>query len=529
MDITKLDSEFKTALSNISKSYSIIDQIDMSSDLNNIQKFLLKNKKDKFFPNERLVFLQTQPDKYNYIDAPGIQLAEIQKLVSKIDISNCFILIVTKNKNIKEEIIDIAKNNSTDDSNIFDFYTVNGNYEKYIEKFNDTSCKKLWDHLYVGTDGNINPCCLGDHNFPMGNIRDSNVNDIINSETAKAIRRHMLNGYRPRACSYCWKKEDQGIKSSREPVDTDFLKTHELNETIDNFSPTYLDIRLNNVCNFKCRMCSEYFSSSIQKETARLFGKNAKLGHEQINLESEDKNKRLDNLNKILPYVNKNVEHIYFAGGEPLITEEHYKILDKLLSINHTNLKITYNTNLSKLKYKKNNVIDHWKLFDNVVVGASIDASNKVAEYIRHGTDWSQILENIHIIKNEVPHVDLRITSTVGGLNIENLVKLQQNWLSDGTFQEENFSVSSLMSPEYLSVAALPKHHKSRIESILVNHINNLTNERLKNEWQAVLSYMNNNQQQYSLDDFKQRNKLLVEHRKESFIDMFPDLKDLYN
>jgi len=474
MDITVLPTEFKTALTHISETYSIIDQIDISSNLNDIQDFLKKNKKDAFSPDERLVLIQTQPDTYNYADAPGKQITEVQRLVSKTDISNCFILIVSKNKNIEEEIIDIAKNNSVDDFNVFDYYVIDGNYEKYIEKFDNTSCKKMWNHLYIGTDGNINPCCMADHNFPVGNIEEDSIEDIINSDAAQKIRHYMLNGYRPRACSYCWKKEDQGIKSGRDPFDISSLDKNSLNQTIENFSPTYLDIRLNNICNFKCRMCSEYFSSSIQKETATLFGKNANLGHEQITLETKTKSKRLDSVKKILPFVNKTVERIYFAGGEPLITEEHYKILDKLISINHTELAITYNTNLSMLAYKGNNVIDYWKLFSNIVVGASIDASDEVAEYVRHGTDWSKIVKNIHTIKNEVPHVDLRITSTVGHLNIENLINLQQKWLNDGTFNEEDLSVSILMTPEYLSVAALPKHHKSRIESIVINHIDNL-------------------------------------------------------
>lgn len=498
----------------------------MSVSLLALKNFLLENKKESFEASERLVFFQTCVDQYDYIDAPGKKLIELQKLLNEIDISNCFILIVTTNPEIEIEIDDIAKNYSADEFNAIGFYIVDGPYNKQVKQIDNATCKKMWDHLYVGTDSNINPCCLSDHRFSMGNIEKSGINEIVNSKSARNIRKHMLNGYQPKACKYCWVKEDNNLSSGRNPFD--IKEKQKLTETIEHFQPTNLDIRLNNVCNFKCRMCSEYFSSSIQKETIDLYGKNAILGHEKILLDSGKKSERIEKLKKILPYVNNSVESIYFAGGEPLITDEHYAILNKLLSHNHTSLALTYNTNLSKLTYKKNNVIDYWNLFEHVQVGASIDASDGVAEYTRHGTVWSETLENINKIKRDCPHVDLRITSVAGILNTENLIRLQTKWIQENLFSEQDFSVNVLTDPTFLSLSALPKHHKERISESIVNHINALNNKKLKNDWYEVVKYMNNNDHTHTLEEFKNRNQILDSHRKESFIKTFPDLADLY-
>jgi len=511
----------------LSQKYDIIDSIDMTKSLSDIKSFLLENKKESFEPSERLVFFQTLVDQYDYVDAPGKKIIELQNLLNEVDISSCFILIVTTNPEIKLEIDDITKNYSVDKFNAIDFYIINGSYDKQVTQINNATCKKMWDHLYVGTDGNINPCCLADHRFPLGNIEKSDTNEIINSESAKNIRKQMLDGYRPKACKTCWVREDNNLTSDRIPFN--IKEKQKLNETIEHFQPTSLDIRLNNICNFKCRMCSEYFSSSIRKETIDLYGKNARLGHEKILLNCEKKSERTKKLKKILPYVNTSVKKIYFAGGEPLITDEHYAILDKLLSHKHTSLKLTYNTNLSKLIYKNNNVIDYWKMFKDVQVGASIDASDDIAEYVRHGTIWSEILENIKNIKRDCPHVDLRITSVAGILNTENLIRLQKRWIQESRFNEQDFSVNVLIDPTFLSLSALPRHHKKRISESILNHINTLCEKRLKDEWHEVLHYMNNNDHTHALTEFKKRNQVLDVHRNESFAKVFPELIDLYD
>lgn len=497
--------------------YKIVDTILFSEPIGVFAQRLRAARKDYFDFNERIVIVQDIADTYPYIDSAGIKLIEIQKIINSVDISNCFILFTTANQDIASEIDFITKFYSID-SNPINFLIVEGDYNKEILRYFNTACQKLWNHLYVGPDNNINPCCVANHRFPIGNAKNDTIDSIIHSEKADQFRHWMTQGYRPLACGPCYLNEDNGLPSNRLPCDP-------LSQKIN---ITSLDVRINNICNFKCRMCSEYFSSAIQQETIQLYGKNAVLGHEQISLDTVLSTEKKDFYQKILPYLTKGLKEINFAGGEPLLAIEHYQMLDQLLGIGNTDIQISYNTNLSTLTYKNFNVIDYWNQFNDVTVGASIDASDRVAEYVRHGTEWTDITENILLIKTFAPKVKLQITSTVGFLTIENLIQLQTKWINQGLFKIDDLKLKVLVAPDYLSPAALPVHHKKRLTAIIQNHINWLGETSLASLWQDVLQFMNNNDYTHSLNDFRHRTCVLDNHRKESFLDIFPEFQDLY-
>ena len=514
---TGVCSLFEDKLLFLPTDISIVGVLQFDDTLNELSRQLDLLRKDQFLPNERIVIVQEHPDQYPYIDGDGKQLIEIQKLVNRADIGNCFILILTANTNIATEIANIHQDHSSD-STLFDWCIYPGEYIPVISRYENTACTHLWDHLYIGTDRNVLPCCVADHRYPIGNIDTQDINDILDSDNAQNIRQWMVDGYRTKACSLCYKNEDNNIKSLRRAFQPKSSKRKKI---------TYLDIRLNNICNFKCRMCSEYFSSSIQQETTEMFGKDAVLGYEKINLNSINQKTRQSNLKKLLPYVTADLEKIYFAGGEPLITEEHYSILDQLIAINNVDIKMSYNTNLSKLSYKRYNIFDYWKQFSNVLVGASIDASGLVAEYMRHGTVWQDILDNINAIKTQAPHVNLTITSTVSWLTLENLVELQTQWLDSSMFTCDQLLISILTDPLYFSVTTLPKSYKQSMTDKINKHIEYLGQCQLAQQWTELRDFMNNTHTEHELIEFSKRNVMLDQHRNESFNQLFPQFQDL--
>lgn len=494
---------------------NIVGEILFSQSLSEIRQQLELCRKDSFDPTDRIVIKQDTMDEYLYTDGVGTKLIELQKIINRVDISNCFILFVTANTDIAQEIDFITQFYSTD-PNPIEFLLVQGNYKKTVKKYQNTACQKLWNHFYVGTDGNTNPCCRADHRFPIGNINHEHIDDIV-LHKAEKIRFDMKQGRRNRACSACYEREDRGIRSARQSCNP-----HDQLVRI-----TDLDIRLNNICNFKCRMCSEYFSSAIQQETVELYGKNTVLGFENIlPLQSNQKNKN-QQLEKILSFITPSIESIYFAGGEPLLTAEHYAILDHLIKIKNTNLKISYNTNLSVLSYKQSSVIEKWHQFTDVTVGASIDASGAVAEYMRHGTVWSDIVANIHAIKKQAPRVKLNIASVVSFATIENLINLQNSWIDQQLFSVDDFRINVLTSPIFLSPSVLPQHHKDRLSPIIRKHIQRFHGTELAKQWSDVLQWMNNNNHTFALKDFAQRTSVLDSHRNESFEKIFSEFKDL--
>ena len=488
-----------------------ITTINFHSDLNDIYQQLLLSKKDKFNNNERIVILQSHEDEYPYVDAPGKRLIELQELVDQLDISNYFILLKTPNPNIKHELLDLVSNYSYQDTP-FDYIVYDSIYKKEVAQHANASCAKFWNHLYVSPEGNSNACCTSDPRFPVGTIDNLR-------EKLLELKQHTFNGYRVRTCKKCYEDEDAGLVSQRIPCSY-------TPDTPDNI--TDLDIRINNLCNFKCRMCSEEYSSAIQAETVEIYGKDAVLGNTQFSLERSNLIERNKKFLKIKPFITNNLKSIYFAGGEPLLVDEHYQILEELININNTDIKIRYNTNLSTLRYKNKSIFDYWDKFKNIQVGASIDCSSSAAEYIRHGTVWRDVESNIIEIQKNAPHVELFLASTVTSLGLESLIDLQKEYLSKG-FNQNVMNAKVLTHPHFLSVAALPKHHKQRLEKIILEHIDHLGKTELAQQWQRVLQYMNNYDYSYSLPEFKQRMQVLDKHRNESFVTIFPQFADLYD
>jgi molybdenum cofactor biosynthesis enzyme MoaA len=337
----------------------------------------------------------------------------------------------------------------------------------------------------------------------------------------------MLSGLRSKECNRCYAQEDSGLKSIRLDHNNRWknIKQDNLNQdgTIDKFDPVYLDIRLNNICNLKCRMCSGYFSSAIAQEEVVLYGKKESV-QSLLKLQQRDLG-----LIEILQYV-PNVEKIYFAGGEPLLTAEHYEILDALIACGNTNLEIIYNTNFTTLAYRGRSVLDLWKQFSNINIGASLDAEGAVAEYIRHGTKWSTIESNLESVKSQCPHINFTVTSTVGLLNVDNLIRLQQHWHTSETLDISKFSQTVMISPEHLTVSALPLEHKQRLEQTINHHIvwckeNNA--KALATQWTDVLNYMLSKDNSHSMTEFKRLTEILDQHRNESLANVIPELANL--
>jgi radical SAM protein with 4Fe4S-binding SPASM domain len=491
-----------------------------------LHDFLTSVYQAEYKPNFRILIVQDCADTYDYADLPGHAICALQKYVTQIDVSNCFILVITGNKNISAELEQVQKLYSTDSYSI-QSHVIEGIEYTTTHKTQDTFCVLPWMHLYVGTDGNVLPCCVADQQFPMGNIEEQSIDSIVKSSAFNQLRKNMLTGLRSKECNRCYAQEDLGLKSSRLDHNNRWknITQHNLNNdgSLDKFDPVYLDIRLNNICNLKCRMCSGYFSSAIAQEEVALFGKTESI---QSSLKLQQRNL---GLKEILNYV-PTAEKIYFAGGEPLLTAEHYEILDALIACGNTNLEITYNTNFTTLNYRGRSVLDLWKQFSNITVGASLDAKGDVAKYVRHGTNWSTIESNLELVKSQCSHVNFKVTSTVGLLNADSLIRLQQEWHTSGTLDISKFFQSTMISPEHLTVSALPLEHKQRLERIINHHItwckeNNA--KGLATQWTDVLNYMWSKDDSHYMSEFKRLTQITDQHRNESLEKAIPELKNL--
>ena len=477
--------------------------------------------------NYRLIVVQDCTDVYEYPDLPGMSITALQKYAGKIDISNFFILLLTSNTNAAQELEQARTLYSTDELPI-QYQEVDGlPVSLYVNNRQDTFCVLPWMHLYIGTDGNVLPCCQGNRQYPLGNIEEQSIDSIVRSKAFDQLRTNMINGVRSKECDRCYRQEDAGLRSARIEQNKKWahIKIDNLNTagTIDNFEPVYLDIRLNNICNLKCRMCSGYYSSSIAQEESELFGNTNSVNS---SLRLQQRKSALAEILGYLPFAEK----IYFAGGEPLLTAEHYEILKILIECGNTDLEIFYNTNFTTLQYRDISVIDLWKNFSNIEIGASLDATGQVAEYVRHGTKWKTIELNLELVKTHCPNVNFTVTSTVGLLNVASLIDLQKSWHTDQILDLSKFSMTVMIEPDHLIVSALPLEHKKRIDILIKKHIawcQEEGNNKLADQWYSVLNYMWSRNDSHHLTEFKRLTAIMDRHRKESLSRVIPELENL--
>jgi sulfatase maturation enzyme AslB (radical SAM superfamily) len=225
--------------------------------------------------------------------------------------------------------------------------------------------------------------------------------------------------------------------------------------TFDEFKIRYYDIRFTNLCNMSCRTCGGWFSSSWYNEEVELFGPR---DHPQFMYAGRDKDDMWNQMQEHIPYL----EQIYFAGGEPLIMEEHYRILKELVSRKMFSVRLVYNTNFSKLNLKDENVLDYWKLFDSVGVGASLDAMGPRAEYIRKGTDWDQIVRNREQMLKITPRTDFYVSSTVSIYNVLHIADFHREWVERGLIKAQDWNINILQGPDRDAAPGLVGHRLLR-------------------------------------------------------------------
>ena len=360
------------------------------------------------------------------------------------------------------------------------------------DNISPTYCSLPWSHLYVGPDGKIAPCCIGKNIGTYGKIT---LEKAWNSEEMKKLRLDMISGVRNDLCDSCYKNEDMGFKSMRYTImhnDMFDVKKSVAETNVDgslnDFKLSYLDIRFNNLCNFKCRTCNSYFSSSIAVET---------IQHPGINAIRIPISKSFKQNNDIMSEVEKHYPHvrsIYFAGGEPMMQEEHWNILKHLVdSGSAKNVSLIYATNMSRLSFKNQSIFDYWKHFKHVNIHMSIDAEGNRAEYWRDGTVWEEVFNNIKVTKNihSIHSIHSGIHSVISWVTIYSYIELIKKMINEFTSHRHDFTIWCLDAPEEYSLQILPDFKKEEIKKALDDFIEYLQNID-KTNYPEVINIINN-------------------------------------
>jgi sulfatase maturation enzyme AslB (radical SAM superfamily) len=272
-------------------------------------------------------------------------------------------------------------------------------------------------------------------------------------------------------------------------------------------------------------MCSGYSSSRIAAEEKAIW--NNRINEKQIN--SDDINR----IYQLLEPELQTVEKFYFAGGEPLLMPEHYKLLKTLIDSSICDVPIEYSTNLTSLHYKDKYIVDLWKHFSNIKVGCSIDATGPRATYQRHGTVWKDIKNNIRCIQEEAPNVKIIITSVLTVFNSLHLQDVQRELIDNLKINPEHIISSIASAPDFLSISILPNGLKNEFILKSTAHIEYLRTvkdtQNLCKWWSDAVQYVQDNDNSHLILKFMEHNKTLDNHRNESFVTVYPELAELFN
>ena len=523
---------------------------------------LEKVHKDPYADNERIIFTLSKGDVYSSENSPtGSVLTQLQRRLNEIDISNFFVILLVNditiqksyNENIKQISSDtvpiniIVYNNEINKKTIatsnkmknFD-YNSNDPLKVLIDDLSPhhqqllteskTFCIYPWIHFHAYPTGSAYPCCMADMAFPIGNMRKNTIKEIWNQPQIKNIRVSMLNNRPVDACSRCYEQEISGFRSGRQSANKHH--GHHINRvdetlpdgTLERFEMTYWDIRFSNLCNLSCRSCGSIFSSSWYQDQATIAGPEWAKNNKPLNYAGRYKTDAWEQLLDHIDYV----EQIYFAGGEPLMMEEHYNILDELERRGRFDVKLIYNTNFTQIKLKDRTVFDYWKKFKSVAVGASLDAMGNRAEYIRKGTDWDQVERNRVEMLETCPDVDFYISPTLSIMNALHLPEFHRNWVDRGLIRAQDLNVNILQDPTHLRIDIAPIEYKQRIKKVYEEHLEWLRPQdglkRATVGFESAINFMMATDNTVLIDRFWSKIHELDDIRNENILEVIPEL-----
>jgi len=395
----------------------------------------------------------------------------------------------------------------------------------------DNFCMLPWMHLHAYPDGRAYPCCFAFDPYPVGNLNKNSLEEVFNGEKMKAMRLNMLNNRPSKECGKCYDQERSGFFSLRLSSNKHFGHNIDLVNSTQadgsaDFIIKYWDIRFSNLCNFACRSCGTWFSSNWYEDHKKLTG--SPPPHAKIMRVGRTTDDMWEQMLKQFDHV----EQFYFAGGEPLIMEEHYRILKELDRRKMYHVRLIYNTNFSKLTFKDMDVLELWNKFDSVSVGASLDAEGARAELIRKGTIWKETVENRRRMMQVSPKTDFYISATVGLINSLHVVDFHRSWTDQGLIQPQDFNFNLLQYPLWQRMDLLPKEYKLQVEEKYNKHIDWLKPRdpltRATKGFQSALTWMNQKDNTNHLNLFFSNTRKYDAIRNENILEVFPEWKDLF-
>jgi MoaA/NifB/PqqE/SkfB family radical SAM enzyme len=393
----------------------------------------------------------------------------------------------------------------------------------------DSLCVIPWIGIDINPIGTARACCVSmqeihDDNGNLFNIKDNDLETIYKSKHMQQLRQDFRQGIKPNSCQVCWEDEAAGRTSKRIRAKIRFEKIyHQIdwnNDTPDQL--WFLGLKLGNICNLKCRICSPYISSELALEEIKHDkiprNKKSHYAHqwlEQGKWPCDPNTKFWNNLKKLL----SQIIYLELSGGEPWLIREHFDILKFAVSEGlSSKLVLHYETNGMQ------SIIPHIQLFSEfhgVEIVYSIDNIGKKYEYERHGAFWNKINKNIDDVQHLQgiwPNISIQVGITI---NIQNILYIDDilEWALTKNF--ENIFICLLHDPYYMNIGFMTTYAKNLTIKALEK--SKWKNSKFGNEIKNLIECVKNGPGSDGRE-FVNRMKLLDNRRNENFKDTHPEI-----
>ena len=375
-----------------------------------------------------------------------------------------------------------------------------------------------WISIETSPIGTSRPCCLAideitDTDGVKYDLNKHTLTQIYQSRYMQDLRQEFLDGRQPATCKRCWDEEAAGRVSKR--INSRIrLKEYYDNVDFSNTNPDqlwFIDLKLGNICNLKCRICGSWSSSPWAQEEMAYLPKVKKKDHLAYTFLKQGAWPRenpqfWDNLRALLP----NIKYFEFTGGEPFLIKEHFELLQYAVDNGYSkDIEIHYNTNGTVFP----DFVDVWKEFKHVEIAFSIDNMGARFEYERYLAKWDEVRVNLAKFTDlRSRKLTIHLCTTI---NIQNVYYLPEicDWVSTQTFDHIYFNM--LHDPWHINIGRMT----SEAQLLVINRLStNIFNPRFKAEIMRIIKFIENGSGSDGTE-FLRKMQQTDEFRKQSFLD----------
>jgi len=385
----------------------------------------------------------------------------------------------------------------------------------------DKICILPWISIETSPIGTARPCCLAKDEITYHdaqgieckyNLNEHTLEEIYHSRYMQILRRDFLYGQKPATCQRCWDEEAAGRTSKR--INSK-VRLKEYYDQIDfsNLDPDqlwFIDLKLGNICNLKCRICGSWSSSKWAKEEIDYIPGIDRKQHLAYKFLQDGAWPRENpqfwaNLKTLLP----NIKYLEFTGGEPFLIEQHFDLLREAVDSNDSkHIDIHYNTNGTVFPDNRR----LWNHFNHVEIAFSIDNIGPRFEYERYGAKWDEVQRNLRrFTEMRSAKISTQLCTTI---NIQNVYYLPEicDWIRDQIFDHVYFNM--LHDPWHMCISRMTPTAQKLVIDRLESHE---FHPKHRAEILRIVQFIRNGQGSDG-QEFLRKMQITDQYREQSFL-----------